>query len=213
MARRIDAAARILDTALDLADERSWEAVRLFDVAHAAGLSLDDIRRHYREKEDLVDAWFDRADQALLQAGTDPALAALPAAARIEHLLMIWLNALRPHHRVTRQMILGRLEPGHLHVQIPALLRISRTVQWLREAARCDATYLRRALEETALTAVYVTTFGYWLRDDSHESRSTRSLLRRLLAGWERCTQPVGRGSVQPGDTGVQSTAEPATPP
>ena len=66
----------ILDTALRLADASSWEAVRLHQVAAALGISLDDIRSHYREKEDLVDAWFDRADRALLEQARLPDVAA-----------------------------------------------------------------------------------------------------------------------------------------
>ena len=56
---------RIVDAAVTLAEERSWEAVRLHDVAAALNITLDDIRRHFREKEDIVDAWFDRADSAI----------------------------------------------------------------------------------------------------------------------------------------------------
>ncbi|HMU65016.1 MAG TPA: TetR family transcriptional regulator, partial [Nitrosomonas sp.] len=57
----------IIDTAVTLAAQKSWEAVRLYDVATALNLSLDQIRPYFREKEDLVDAWFDRADSAMLK--------------------------------------------------------------------------------------------------------------------------------------------------
>ena len=96
---------------------------------------------------------------------------------------MTWLGALAAHKRVTRQIIFGKMEPGHLHVQIPALLRVSRTVQWFREAAHRDATYLRRALEESALTSIYLITFFYWLQDDSESATRTAALLDRLLSG------------------------------
>ena len=77
-------------------------------------------------------------------------------------------------------MIYGKLEPGHIHIQIPGLMRISRTVQWMREAAHRDATYARRALEETGLTTIYLMTFFYWMNDDSPGSASTS----RFLDGW-----------------------------
>lgn len=172
---------RILDTALALADHRDWESVRLYDIAHALGISLDDIRRHYREKEDLVDAWFDRADEAMLAAAMAEDFQARPAQEKVSALLIRWLEALAPHRRVTRQMILGKLEPGHLHYQCSGLLRVSRTVQWLREAAGCRATLPLRALEETGLTAVYLATFLYWMFDDSQDSRATRTFLQKRL--------------------------------
>jgi AcrR family transcriptional regulator len=176
----------MLDTALVLAGQTSWERLRLFQVAEALGIGLDEVRQEFREKEDLIDAWFDRADAALLQAGTDPSLVQLPLRERLHRLLMIWLDALSDHRRVSREMIQGRLEPGHVHIQARALLRVSRTVQWWREAARCEAAYLSRALEETVLTSIYLATFGYWLNDASIDAAGTRRLLARSLrgAGW-----------------------------
>jgi ubiquinone biosynthesis protein COQ9 len=173
---------RIVDTALALAEQRSWEAMRLYEVAVAVGITLDDIRHDFREKEDLVDAWFDRADQAMLKAAEQPEFLSLPTRQRLHRLIMTWLGALAPHRRVTRQMILGKLELGHIHIQIPAIMRISRTVQWMREAAHRDPVYLRRALEETGLTTIYLMTFGYWLQDDSPGSIRTREFLERRLA-------------------------------
>jgi len=173
---------RILDTALTLGDEHGWEAVRLHQVADALGISLDDIRKHYREKEDLVDAWFDRADRAMLKAAGTDAFAALSTQQRLQLLIMTWLDALASHRRVTRQMIYGKLEPGHVHIQVPGLMRVSRTVQWVREAAQRDATFLRRALEETALTSIYLATFFHWMRDESPDAARTRRLLERSLA-------------------------------
>jgi AcrR family transcriptional regulator len=173
---------QIVDIALSLAEQRSWEALRLHDVAVSAGISLDDIRRHFREKEDLVDAWFDRADQAMLRAAEAVEFQTLPTPQRLHRLIMTWLEALAPHRQVTRQMILGKLEPGHLHIQIPALMRVSRTVQWIREAAQRDAMYLRRALEETGLTSIYLMTFVRWMWDESPEASATRRFLERRLA-------------------------------
>ena len=176
---------RIVDTALALAEQGSWERLRLFQVAEALGIGLEEVRREFREKEDLIDAWFDRADAALLQAGADPTLEGLGPRERLHRLLMTWFGALAPHRRVSRQMIQGRFEPGHVHIQARGLLRVSRTVQWWREAARCETAYLGRALEETVLTGIYLATFAYWLQDTSTEAAGTRRLLDRLLRGSE----------------------------
>ncbi len=199
---------RILDKALELAEATGWEPLRLHQVARALGTGLDGIGRHYREKEDLVEAWFDRADRAMLAAASGPELQAMTRTERLEQLIMAWLQALAPHQRVTREMILNKCEPGHLHIQIPAVMRISRTVQWIREAAGCDASYLRRALEEVALTSIYLATFGTWLWDDSPGFEQTRRRLRGLLAGTERispfrCGQTPSDAAAQrppPGD-------------
>ncbi len=170
---------RILDTALELAELDSWEGVRLHQVAAHLGCGLADIQRHFREKEEIAEAWFDRADRAMLAADV---AAGLPVAERWRDRLLAWLEALAPHHRVTRQMILVKLEPGHLHVQIPALLRISRTVQWLREAAGIRDRLPRRAVTEAAQSAVFVAAFARWLARERPEREATARFLDRRLA-------------------------------
>lgn len=184
-------AQQIVDAALALAGEREWEAVRLHDVAARLGITLDDVRAHFREKEEIVDAWFDRADSAMLKAAARPALAALEPGERLEELLMVWFTGLAPHRRVARQMILNKFEPGHVHYQLDGLFRISRTVQWWREAARRDAILPWRAIEETALTSVYLATVARFLYDGSSDLAPTRRLLRRLLARAARAAAPL----------------------
>ena len=200
---------RIVDTALDLAEQSSWEAVRLHQVAAALGITLDDVRAHFREKEDIVDAWFDRADAAMLREAARIEVAALPMRARLHHTLMAWLAVLATHRRPTRQMIVNKLEPGHVHYQFAGLLRVSRTVQWWREAAGCRAALPRRAFEEVGHTGIYLTTFTYWMFDESEHSSRTAEFLSRLLERAEKvekmCDRPRPRTEppkTQPGADG-----------
>lgn len=190
----------IVNTALALAEQRSWEAIRLHEVAQAAGIGLEDIRRHFREKDAIIDAWFDRADAAMLQAAAGDGFRRLPQEQRLQHALMTWLQALQPHRRVTREMILAKCEPGHIHIQFPAVMRISRTVQWLREAAGIEDTFLRRALAETVHTGIYLAVFTHWLNDTSAGAERTRRLLETLLARSGRLARllPGGRHDPAP---------------
>ena len=181
-----DLANKIVDCALELAEQGSWESVRLHDIAVALGIGLNDIRRHFREKEEIAEAWFDRADRTMLDAAKAPDFATLDTRKRLQRLIFAWLGALSGHKRVAREMIYHKLEPGHLHVQIPGLLRVSRTVQWLREAGGRDATFVRRALEETGLTTIYILTFALWLHDDSPDARRSARFLERRLSEAER---------------------------
>ncbi|MGD8587557.1 MAG: TetR/AcrR family transcriptional regulator [Chromatiales bacterium] len=171
----------IVDAAIDLAETRDWESIRLHEVATRLGISLDDIRAEFSEKDQVVDAWFDRADHAMLTDAADSAARELSCQQRLHRALMAWLNALASHRKVTRQMLLGKLEPGHIHIQIPGLMRISRTVQWLREAAGYDAGFPKRAVEETVHTGIYLTTFSYWMFDDSLHSERTAQFLQNQL--------------------------------
>ena len=184
----------IVDAALERAEQTSWEATRLHDVAGSLGATLNDVRAQFREKEEIADAWFDRADAAMLDRATAVGND-LPSAERLEQVIMAWFDALAPHRRVTRQMIWHKFEPGHLHYQLGGLLRVSRTVQWIREAAGRDAPLPWRAFEETALTGVYLATFLYWMYDDSQGSLRTRAFLRHRLEGLQRFARLVPRTS------------------
>jgi ubiquinone biosynthesis protein COQ9 len=181
----------IVVAALARAEQTSWEAVRLHDVAATLGITLNDVRAHFAEKEEIVDAWFDRADAAMLDRAAGASMAALAPAERLECVIMAWLDALVVHRRVTREMIWNKLEPGHLHYQVSGLLRVSRTVQWIREAARRDTLLPHRAFEEAALTGLYLVTFLYWMYDDSEGSVRTRQFLCRRLEGMERWSQLI----------------------
>jgi len=186
---------RLLDAALELAERDGWEALRLHQVAAACAAGLDDVRTHFPEKDDLIDAWLDRADAAMLQHFDRGGVDGLPPHERIRQLILVWLETLVPHQRVTREMIGHKLEFGHVHVQFPALLRISRTVQWIREGAMLDAPLPRRALEETVMTALFVKTFLCWLRDDAPDFQQTRERLARDLDCLEMAARwlPGGR--------------------
>jgi hypothetical protein len=94
-----------------------------------------------------------------------------------------WYQALAAHRIVTRDMLGYKLQPEHLHLQALGIVRISRTVQWIREVALVPAVGWRRELAEAVLTSIFLTAFAYWLFDDSMGARRTHELLDRLLRG------------------------------
>ena len=174
-------AERILDTALELAESDGWESVNLHMVAGSLDISLDELRSAYPQKDDLVEAWFDRADKAILSAKSSEEFAALPAHERLHKIIMLWFLSMREHRSITRQMLYYKLEPGHIHLQILGILRISRTVQWFREAALLKTKNINRIIEEICITSIYVTSFAHWLFDESEGSQHTDQFLQRAL--------------------------------
>ena len=172
---------QILDCAVELAERSSWESVRLHQVAERLGIELADIQTYFSEKDQLIDAWFDRADRAALAVTRTTGFDTLPSAMRLEAVILAWLDHLAPHRRVAREMIGAKAEFGHIHIQIPAMMRISRTVQWFREAAGYSDSLPLRAIAESAHTGIYLLTFTRWMFDDSPGAERTRRLLDRLL--------------------------------
>ena len=172
-------AALILDTALSLAEARGWERLQLYEVADALGIGLDAIARHYTDKDALVDAWFARAEQAMLARARDEDLAGMLPAERLEELLAAWLQVLEKHRALAPQMLLYKLEPGHLHLQLGGLHSLSRVVQWWRAGARLRGVWLNRIGQECLLSGLFLRTFGHWLRRPDPDLVETRRYLRR----------------------------------
>lgn len=172
---------RIVDAALELGEAHGWDAVHLHEVAAALGIMLADIQRHFPTKDAIAEAWFDRADRALLAAPTLAEWTALTVRERLHRAIFAWLDALAAHRGLTAEMLRYKLQFDHLHLQALGLARISRTVQWIREVAGIASVGWRREVEEVALTAIYLTTFATWLRDDSDGASRTHAHLARAL--------------------------------
>ena len=192
---------RILDKALKQAEASSWEQLHLHAVAEALNITLDDIRKYFPQKDDLVEAWFDRADRVLLSAAHSEDFFDLPLYKRLHQAIVSWLDALAPHRRLTREMLAYKFEFGHIHLQALGIMRISRTVQWFREAACHDSTGLQRIIDECVLTTIYLTTFARWLFDDSVNNRKSKDVLNTALRQWLRFGCNRSKPSIEPTDT------------
>lgn len=192
-----DLAEQIVDAAIRLAEKSSWESIRLHQVALELGIELVDVQRYYNQKDDLVEAWYDRADHAMLADAALPDYQWISPRERIHRSIMCWLMSMHSHRRVSRDMLMYKFELGHVHLQVLGLLRISRTVQWILESAHRDAVHLQRVTEETVLTGIYLASFAHWLFDDSNESENTRRFLDNLLRRAEslaRLIEPISGG-------------------
>lgn len=170
---------RIVDAAVALADEVGWERVRLHAVAARLGVGLPAVRAEFADLDAVADAWLARADDAMLAAPIDPDA---PARERIEQAMLAWFAGLSGRRRMLRAMLAYKLTPAHLHLQAGLVVATSRRVQWLREAARLDATGRQRQVEEIGLTALFGASVLVWLYDDAEETRTRRFIGRRLEA-------------------------------
>lgn len=185
-----DPAEDILETALDIAEADGWGEVRLRVVADRLGLSMADVLTHYKDLDAVANAWFRRGWDAMLQPppeGFDD----LPTRDRLELVILRWFDALAPHRRVTGQMLSAKLWYAHPHHWVPAIFDLSRTIQWVRDAARLDATGVQRQMEEVGLTGLFLATLRVWLRDRSENQEKTRAYLKRRLALADRTMATV----------------------
>jgi AcrR family transcriptional regulator len=176
---------RILEASLDEAEAHGFADLRLHVVADRLGLSLAEVRAHYRDADAIADAWFGRALDAMLQPMPE-GFAAWPAAERLSLVIERWLGALTPRRRLTGRMLRAKLWPSHPHHWVPLAFDLSRLVHWMLDAARIEGRGPIRALEEIGTTALVLATLRDWLRDTSPDSTRTRQRLRRRLAAADR---------------------------
>lgn len=160
-----ETAERIVDMALRLGDERGWSALHLHEIAAALELPLAVLMQQFPQQDAIAEAWFDRADAALLACAERPGWADLTPRERLRQAMLAWFDLLAPHRRLAAEMLGYKLQPEHLHLQLQGLLRISRTVQCWREVALLRSSGWRREAEEALLSAIYLSSFARWLRD------------------------------------------------
>jgi AcrR family transcriptional regulator len=171
-----------LDVALAIAREMGWAGVRLHAVADRLGVPLAELSRAVPDLDALGERLFARADRAMLAARETPGFAALPARERLFLALAAWLDALAPHRPSVRAILGYKLTLAHVHLHAALVVRLSRTVQWWREAAHLDAVGRRREIEEIGLSALFVATVAGWLREAAPTGGRAKARLRRGLA-------------------------------
>jgi ubiquinone biosynthesis protein COQ9 len=171
----------VLDAALVLAGERGWGEVHLYDVADRMGLSLAEIARLFPDKDAVGNRLFARAGSAMLALRDDAGFRALAAQERIYRAITAWFAALGPHQATARDIFLYKLAPSHLHHQAALVVALSRTVQWVREAALLPATGRGRRREETWLTLLFAATLLFWFADRSPNQERSYAFLRRRI--------------------------------
>ncbi len=171
----------ILNSAVELARQSSWEAFSLHQLAVAADCPLTEIKARFRSKDDLAEALFDRADEAMLKVTEAADYQALDADERLIRCIMAWFEQLAPVKPLVKEILAYKLEPGHFHLQAHGITRISRTVQWFLVVAQRDYTGLQRITDEMAVSGSYLLCFSRFLVDDSEQHRKTRELLEMLI--------------------------------
>jgi len=171
----------VLEQAIVLAHKNSWESFSLVELAFLLDCSLSEIKHFYRSKDDMAEALFNRADDAMLNLALNEKYRHLASNDKLVESIMNWFESLTPYRPLVREILAYKLEPGHFHLQAHGITRISRTVQWFLEAAERKNTGCRRIADEIAVTSAYLISFRSFLFDDSEDHVKTRNLLDRLI--------------------------------
>jgi len=170
---------QIVDKAIELARLSSWEDFSLRMLAEELDCDLCHIKHHCRSKDDIAEALFNRADDAMLAAGSQ--VNVLSTDERLILAIMCWFENLAPNKQLVRQILAYKFEPGHFHLQAHGITRISRTVQWLLHVSGRSHRGINRVIDELAVTQAYLASFTFFLFDNSEKHKATRALVTQLI--------------------------------
>jgi len=168
---------RIIAAALRLAGERPWRDVTLADIAAAADVNLNEVRREFNSKAEIVAAFVRTVDDKVLSRAPKRAPGQSPRDAIFE-VVMSRFDAMVSYKKALESIASGWTFD-------PALMRaLSQSQAWMLRAAGIGAEGLEGQLRATGLGAVYGSVFRTWLKDDDPGlARTMAALDRRLRRG------------------------------
>ena len=170
---------RIITAALRPAGERPWRDVTLTDIAKAADVNLNEVRREFNSKADILAAFVRAVDDAVLARGPKRA-AGQSARDALFDVVMSRFDVLAPYKGALASIT-------ETWTFDPALMRaLAHSQAWMLRAADISAEGIEGQLRATGLGAVYGSVFRTWLKDDDPGlARTMAALDRRLRRGEE----------------------------
>ena len=156
-----------------------WSEAALAMAADELGVPADRARLAFpKGAPDMVDAWFDWVDKAMLEAFPPEAIAAMKIRDRIRNLLLFRLETLAPYREALRRALailaLPRNAPHGASLAWRSADRIWRVAG---DAATDFNHYSKRAI----LIGVYGSTSMVFLDDESEDLAGTRAFLDRRI--------------------------------
>lgn len=169
---------RILDAALDLAEDMRWRDVTMEMIADASGANLARVYEFFPSKAAFVTAFIRRTDRAVL-AGHDFGDASEPSRERLLDVLMRRFEALRPRRNAVSAIArdIG-CDPASLLCALPAF---AGTMAWSLEAAGIRASGPLGMVRIKGLSLIYLAAVRIWLRDDTQDLSKTMAQIDKSL--------------------------------
>ena len=169
--------------ALDLAKERGWGDISLADIAHAANLSLADLRREFACKTDIIRAFQSEVDAEVLARARSAGEAQSPRD-RLFDIVMTRFELMQPYKPALKRISSYLCcRPGEAALLLGSSLA---SQYWMLAGAGAKLDGAGGALRVTGLAAVYGKVFQVWLDDASPSLDKTMAALDKRLAKGER---------------------------
>ena len=126
----------------------------------------------------MIDAWFDWIDKAMLEAFPPERIAAMKIRDRIRELVLFRLKAIRPHREALRRALAVLAMPQNL---VDAGRLAWRSADRIWRVAGDTATDFNHYSKRAILVGVYGSASLVFLDDDSDDLAETRAFLNRRI--------------------------------
>jgi AcrR family transcriptional regulator len=175
---------KVIIAAMDLAQSPGWREVSLRDIADASGCSLAEVMGRFETKQDIVAAFNDAIDRAMLEGAGDIEREQSPRDALFE-VIMSRFDLMMPYKAALKEII----AEARGELAVPDLGRLGahmKTQNRILQAAGIDHAGAALALRQLGLVALTNQVFLVWLEDDDPGMARTMAALDRRLRQGER---------------------------
>ena len=156
-----------------------WSDKALAMAAAELGVPPERARLAFKGAQgQMIDAWFDWIDKAMLQAFPAERVAAMKVRERIRELVLFRLETMRPHREALRRALAVLALPQNL---FEAGRLAWRSADRIWRVAGDTATDFNHYSKRAILVGLYGSTTLVFLDDDSEDLAATRAFLNRRI--------------------------------
>ena len=165
---------KLIAAALTLAATRPWNDITLLEIADAAQLPLDEVRRAFGSKSQLIAGFMRLVDDEVLKRAPTKVTDGARRDALFE-VIMSRLEVLEPYKAAMRSI--AKAGPADTTLLMPYL----NTQRWMLTAAGISADGASGLVRTGGLGSVYASVFRTWLDDEDPGLARTMAALDRRL--------------------------------
>jgi AcrR family transcriptional regulator len=193
----------ILETALEMFGERGYEETTMRAIAEKAGVALGNTYYHFRSKEHLIQAYYERMHELHRKSCADVLKKERTLKGRLSGVMNRILDDMAPYHQFAGILFKTAADPqSPLNPFSPESEPARReSIGLFAEVVKGTKTKIPPDLEAELPTLLWLYHMGivlFWIHDDSPKQRKTRRLAERTVEIVVRLIQLVSLPPMRP---------------